>query len=101
MIFSKEFDNLQAEHIKLKKIVEEKDQTLSEMGRQVTEAKLEVDTMKEEASFTLIEKGPTGQWLDDSGVRCCQICDKEFNISRRKVTSFIFSHIIHYSTQVS
>ena len=84
-----EFDNLQSDHLKLKKVLEEKDQTLIEMGRQITEAKLEIDTMKEEASFTSIEKGPTGQWLDDSGVRSCQICEKEFNISRRKVISLI------------
>ena len=88
-VFFQEFDNLQSDHLKLKKILEEKDQTLIEMGRQITEAKLEIDTLKEEASFTSIEKGPTGQWLDDSGVRSCQICEKEFNISRRKVTSLI------------
>ena len=88
-VFLQEFDNLQSDHLKLKKILEEKDQTLIEMGRQITEAKLEIDTLKEEASFTSIEKGPTGQWLDDSGVRSCQICEKEFNISRRKVTSLI------------
>ena len=89
MISSQEFENLQSEHIKLKKILEEKDNALLEMGQQITEAKLEVDTLKEEASFTLIEKGPTGQWLDDSGVRSCQICEKEFNISRRKVIRLI------------
>ena len=88
-VFLQEFDNLLSDHLKLKKILEEKDQTLIEMGRQITEAKLEIDTLKEEASFTSIEKGPTGQWLDDSGVRSCQICEKEFNISRRKVTSLI------------
>ena len=86
MYSRQDYDNLRLEHDKLKKLVEERDCTLSEVGRQLSEAKLEVNTLKEEASFTVIDKTQTGQWLEDSDVRSCQICDKEFNISRRKVS---------------
>ena len=69
--------------------MEEKDKTLEEMAEQLFDAKVQIDTLRENDSSAIADRSPGGQWLEDSDVRSCQICDKEFNISRRKV-SYIF-----------
>ena len=69
--------------------MEEKDKTLEEMAEQLFDAKVQMDTLRENDSSAVADRSPGGQWLEDSDVRSCQICDKEFNISRRKV-SYIF-----------
>ena len=73
----------------MKGLVEEKDKTLEEMAEQLFDAKVQMDTLRENDSSAVADRSPGGQWLEDSDVRSCQICDKEFNISRRKV-SYIF-----------
>jgi len=73
----------------LKDLLEEKDKTLEEMAEQLFDAKVQMDTLRENDSSAVADRSPGGQWLEDSDVRSCQICDKEFNISRRKV-SYIF-----------
>ena len=69
--------------------MEEKEKTLEEMAEQLFDAKVQIDTLRENDSSAIADRSPGGQWLEDSDVRSCQICDKEFNISRRKV-SYIF-----------
>ena len=83
------FENIQSENFKLSGLVEEKDKILEEMAEQLFDAKVQMDTLRENDSSVVADRSPGGQWLEDSDVRSCQICDKEFNISRRKV-SFIF-----------
>ena len=56
------------------------------MAEQLFDAKVQMDTLRENDSSAVADRSPGGQWLEDSDVRSCQICDKEFNISRRKVS---------------
>ena len=72
--------------------MEERDTALTELGQQLSDAKLEVDTLKEESSFTVIDKNRTGQWLEDADVHFCQICDKEFNRKTRKVSVVMLNY---------
>ena len=84
--YIKDYEGLQSEHEKLHKEMKEKDCTLAEIGGQLSEAKLQVVALKEEASISVVDKSNTGQWIEDADVRSCQICEKEFNLSRRKVS---------------
>ena len=56
------------------------------MAEQLFDAKIQMDTLRENDSSAVVDRSPGGQWLEDSDVRSCQICDKEFSISRRKVS---------------
>ena len=74
--------------------MEEKDKILEEMAEQLSDAKVQMDTLRENDSSAVADRSPGGQWLEDSDVRSCQICDKEFNISRRKVSYIFFTYSV-------
>merc|ERR1719458_1895613 len=74
---SRDYDNLRQENAKLREQAKEGEQTLEELGQQLSWSKLQVDSMKEEVS-------PPGAWTKDSEAVACKLCSKEFNIARRK-----------------
>ena len=60
--------------------------TLEELGTELCNSKLAVDNLQEEKKAAFNAPALVGgQWMDDSLVDSCQICDREFNITRRKV----------------
>jgi len=74
---SRDYDNLRQENAKLREQAKEGEQTLEELGQQLSWSKLQVDSMKEEVN-------PQGAWTKDSEAVACKLCSKEFNIARRK-----------------
>jgi len=74
---SRDYDNLRQENAKLREQAKEGEQTLEELGQQLSWSKLQVDSMKEEVN-------PQGSWTKDSEATECKLCKKEFNIARRK-----------------
>ncbi|XP_069702850.1 RUN and FYVE domain-containing protein 2 isoform X1 [Periplaneta americana] len=74
--------SLQEEYYQLKEQCLEQEQTLEELGNQLSISKLQVADLKEEATRN-IAKGD-GQWASDKEVTHCKGCSKEFNITRRR-----------------
>ena len=81
---------LENEHVKAR--VKEDEKTLEELAVKLSNAELEIDSLKEEHRQTLLASGAAGggkglaSWRDDGDVHECPICAKDFNsISRRKV----------------
>ena len=62
----------------------EDEKSLSELAVKLSNAKLEIDSLKEEQRQTLLASG-LASWRDDGSVHQCPICAKEFSISKRKV----------------
>lgn len=58
----------------------EQEQTLEELGAQLSASKLQISDLKEEASRKV-----EGAWAKDKNVTHCKTCNKEFNMTRRKV----------------
>jgi len=89
---AQDYRRLQFDHSEMRKRIADCDATLEELGQQLSVSKLEVDNLQEEKKATeaaaafnaslLLCVG--GQWMDDSLVDNCQICDKDFSIARRK-----------------
>lgn len=73
---SSDYDNLRKDNDRLKEQLREGEQTLEELGQQLSWSKLQVDSMK--------EISVTGAWEKDSTAIDCKICKKEFSLSRRK-----------------
>jgi len=74
---SNDYENMRQENLRLKDINKDHDQTLEELGQQLSWYKLSLDNMKDEST--------TGRvWEKDKEVAACKICCKEFNIARRK-----------------
>lgn len=61
----------------------EQEQTLEELGNQLSISKLQVADLKEEATRNVAKV--EGQWASDKEVTHCKGCNKEFNITRRRV----------------
>merc|ERR1719239_956636 len=75
---SNDYENIRQENLRLKAASRENDQTLEELGQQLSWNKLQLDTLKEESK-------PAGVgWERDADAAACKICEKEFNIARRK-----------------
>jgi len=74
---SKDYDNLRQDNDRLREQAREGEQTLEELGQQLSWTKLQVDSMKEEVSVS-------GAWEKDSEVMACKLCLKEFGLARRK-----------------
>jgi len=74
---SSDYENLRLDNDRLKEQVKEGEQTLEELGQQLSWSKLQVDTMKEEVSVS-------GAWEKDSMATNCKICTKEFSLARRR-----------------
>ncbi|XP_064418700.1 RUN and FYVE domain-containing protein 2 isoform X2 [Latimeria chalumnae] len=75
----KEFLRLQEENTQLKRICEEQEQALQELGFKLSESKLKIEDIKE-ANKVLQGQG----WLKDKDATHCKLCEKEFSLSRRK-----------------
>nr|CAD7578586.1 unnamed protein product [Timema californicum] len=74
--------SLQEDYYQLKEQCGEHEQTLEELGNQLSISKLQVADLQEEATKTSL-KGE-GQWTSDKEVSHCKGCSKEFNITRRR-----------------
>ena len=55
------------------------EKTLEELAAQLSNAKLEIDSLREKTSVL-------NSWLDDGDVHDCPLCGKDFGLSRRKVS---------------
>uniref|UniRef100_H3AXT9 RUN and FYVE domain containing 2 n=1 Tax=Latimeria chalumnae TaxID=7897 RepID=H3AXT9_LATCH len=79
----KEFLRLQEENTQLKRICEEQEQALQELGFKLSESKLKIEDIKE--ANKVLQGGGGGQgWLKDKDATHCKLCEKEFSLSRRK-----------------
>ncbi|MBN3295893.1 RUFY2 protein, partial [Amia calva] len=76
----KEFHRLQDENGQLKRICEEQEQALQELGCKLSESKLKIEDIKE--ANKALQGGQV--WLKDKDATQCKLCEKEFSISRRK-----------------
>jgi len=74
---SNDYENIRRENGRLREMSRENDKTLEELGQQLSWNKLQLDSMKEETQVA-------GAWERDSDALSCKLCDKEFNIARRK-----------------
>jgi len=74
---SADYENLRLDNDRLREQVKEGEQTLEELGQQLSWSKLQVDNMKEEVNVP-------GAWEKDSMAVECKICSKEFNLARRR-----------------
>jgi len=74
---SNDYENIRQENLRLKEMNREHEQTLEELGQQLSWYKLSLDDLKDEST--------TGRvWEKDGEVKDCKICSKEFSIARRK-----------------
>lgn len=67
----------------------EQEQTLEELGKQLSVSKLQICDLKEEASKNRID----GAWAKDKNAATCKCCNKEFSLTRRRVSSVIGSGV--------
>lgn len=74
------YASLQEEYYTLKEHCLEQEQTLEELGVQLSASKLQISDLKEEATRKV-----EGAWAKDKNVTHCKACKKEFNMTRRKV----------------
>ncbi|XP_045460055.1 RUN and FYVE domain-containing protein 2 [Harmonia axyridis] len=79
-IVAQKYTTLQKEYYTLKEKCLEQEQTMEELGKQLSTSKLQISDLKEEvnknkADFT---------WEDDSAVTNCKTCNKEFSLTRRR-----------------
>ncbi|XP_068927590.1 RUN and FYVE domain-containing protein 2 isoform X2 [Petaurus breviceps papuanus] len=75
----KEFLSLQNENQQLKKIHQDQEQALQELGNKLSESKLKIEDIKE------ANKALQGQvWLKDEEATHCKLCETEFSLSKRK-----------------
>ena len=97
---SMDYENLRQNNDKLKEQMKENELTLEELGQQLSWSKMQVKDLKVISlidSFTQNnrlslsnyiklkdDKTVGGTWQDDSDATKCSICEKDFNISRRK-----------------
>lgn len=81
---------LQEEHYALKEICTEQERTLEELGGQLSTAKLAAVELREAADNAHQQQNQQQQegaatWANDRLVTQCKSCNREFNITRRKV----------------
>jgi len=74
---STDYDHLQSDNSKLREQVKENEQTLEELGQQLSWTKLQVDSMNEMSTVA-------GTWEKDSEATTCKICEKSFSVARRR-----------------
>ncbi|XP_078006872.1 RUN and FYVE domain-containing protein 2 isoform X2 [Phascolarctos cinereus] len=75
----KEFLSLQNENQQLKKIYQDQEQALQELGSKLSESKLKIEDIKE------ANKALQGQvWLKDEEATHCKLCETEFSLSKRR-----------------
>lgn len=78
---------LQDEHYALKEICTEQEHTLEELGGQLSVAKLAAVELREAADNAQHQANQEGTatWANDRLVTHCKGCNREFNLTRRKV----------------
>ncbi|XP_031333068.1 RUN and FYVE domain-containing protein 2-like isoform X3 [Photinus pyralis] len=76
---AQKYASLQEDYYTLKERWLEQEQTLEELGAQLSVSKLQISDLKEEAGRKV-----EGAWADDSSATNCKGCSKEFNMTRRK-----------------
>lgn len=64
----------------------EQEQTLEELGSQLSTSKLQLSDMKEEIHRSKVD----GAWVKDKTATHCKGCKKEFILTRRKVLGSFF-----------
>lgn len=79
---------MQEDYYTLKEQCLEQEQTMEELGKQLSISKLEVSEMREEAH----RQKADGQWAQDKTATNCKSCSKEFNLTRRKVRRIFSNH---------
>ncbi|XP_039593625.1 RUN and FYVE domain-containing protein 2 isoform X1 [Polypterus senegalus] len=76
----KEFSKLQDENGQLRRVCEDQEQALQELGYKLSESKLKIEDIKE--ANKALQGGQV--WLKDKDATHCRLCQAEFSISRRK-----------------
>lgn len=81
---------LQEEYYALKEVCSEQERTLEELGGQLSAAKLAAAELREAADNALQQQQSALQegsvtWANDRLVTQCKGCNREFNVTRRKV----------------
>lgn len=79
-IVAQKYTILQKDYYTLKEKCLEQEQTMEELGKQLSSSKLQISDLKEEANKNKVEF----TWEDDSTVKNCKSCNKEFSLTRRK-----------------
>nr|XP_034192556.1 RUN and FYVE domain-containing protein 2-like [Osmia lignaria] len=85
---SKKYLALQEEHYALKEICSEQERTLEELGGQLSTAKLVAVELREAADNAQQQQQQqdgAATWANDRLVSHCKSCNREFNITRRKL----------------
>ncbi|XP_018331063.1 RUN and FYVE domain-containing protein 2 isoform X2 [Agrilus planipennis] len=77
---AQKYASIQEEYYNLKEHCLEQEQTLEELGSQLSASKLQLSDLKEEVGKTKME----GTWVKDKDITHCRSCNKEFNVTRRK-----------------
>nr|CAG4644696.1 EOG090X043H [Leptodora kindtii] len=75
-----EYCDLREKHQRMLKVCIEQEKTLEEVGIRLRDTKLEADNLKE----TTVWMPRDAQWAPDEDVTNCRLCEKDFNLSRRK-----------------
>jgi uncharacterized coiled-coil protein SlyX len=86
MFCYQELEGSQAEVYNLKQHCREQDETLEELGAQLSSTKLQLEELREELS--LATSRSDAQWASDKAVTHCRCCSKEFNLTRRRVNIY-------------
>lgn len=72
---------MQEDYYNLKEQSLEQEQTLEELGSQLSTSKLQISDLREE-----VHRGKAdGAWVKDKAATHCKACCRDFNLTRRKV----------------
>lgn len=85
MILCQKFVNLQEDYYALKEQCNQHELTLEELGSQLRVSKLQVADLQEEVENARRAGVSDATWMRDKEVTHCKGCEKEFNMTRRKV----------------
>lgn len=85
MFYLQKYATLQEDYYTLKERCLEQEQAMEELGSELSTSKLQVADLKEEATRNKAESS----WAKDKTVSHCKLCAKEFNMTRRRVSSFM------------
>lgn len=75
------YGHLQEDYYTLKDHCLEQERTLEELGVQLSSSKLRISELQEEVN----KNRPDGAWVKDNASSNCKSCNKEFNLTRRRV----------------
>ncbi|XP_022906920.1 RUN and FYVE domain-containing protein 2 isoform X2 [Onthophagus taurus] len=78
-LIAQKYAGLQEEYYTLKEHCLEQEQTLEELGKKLSDSKLELSDLREESS-----RKSEGTWVEDKTAVKCKACCKEFSVTRRK-----------------